>query len=690
LPRDQAAFWLSECRRITAAHPEDAELAIGAALVLAEPDPSFMLWVIGPRGGFSPPGFFGRVLDEFHVLADPRVVQLAARATELDGNETDWWRIRAILHFGPALNKPPRAPEWMEVLRAAASVDKGNGLYDYLLAAHLWNMERREQRDEDEPIRPSEGDSEAFKAFRRAQMQPFVSSDTRGRAAALAFLEKARVYPEDIQRQLSQLQGRCGQDVLVLLPLQIGRRYCRAIEKEDWADAQELLAGLIQFYHQVRKDPANEEAAQWIGRHMMPWLDMALEAAENRPESWDVEAVEEFQHVRDRLSRTVEIEEDQGLADGDAHPRYDDAEGYSLSILQVISVRALATSCLLALVGAIGTFVVRGHAQASSAAPGRWFIDAALFASAMATSFFWLGLVPAGLVSARTESILLQATALGIIGAILPFAASPVWRRIQPQRASGGGRGRRWPWAIVLGLAASMLPIAVAMVTGAAGIAPMDRIPHIPELSLAPLPPSVLRATSNAESTTSWGAIQWYLYWGGSAGVAMAMTVSTVLGAYAQATNPVAIAGQARRLRTVASAGVRRGTRCALLSAYLCLNLYLVLTIQVVNQAEADYQRDTSVVGVQCAETEHRDLADPASNLQTVEWPAVAGADYPGVAPPARIVDTLAPPRSQSGGFRDGCGPRRLTWLLPPGSLVEVGTAWNRLERTYLREEMPR
>lgn len=147
-PTDQADYWLAETDRILAAHPDDAELAMGAAWVLDAPGHEFLARYVKFEdwSGTVFPKLdddkVGLAVDAFEEKTAARCCELAARATELEPENVAWWRQRALLLFRKAVfveRKGPRDPQWLDVLAECARHDPDNALYDYLAAAHFWD-----------------------------------------------------------------------------------------------------------------------------------------------------------------------------------------------------------------------------------------------------------------------------------------------------------------------------------------------------------------------------------------------------------------------------------------------------------------------------------------------------------------------------------------------------------------------
>ena len=136
--------------RILAENPSDAELHAAAAVLLEEP--CIHLWsaeiakevatLDSSAWGFGK-GVFARIKEAsatYDEQASKRVCELLARSTEIEPNNTDWWRLRCILLW-PRFGKiqEPRDEDWRQILEEARKHDPGNALYDLLEANQLSN-----------------------------------------------------------------------------------------------------------------------------------------------------------------------------------------------------------------------------------------------------------------------------------------------------------------------------------------------------------------------------------------------------------------------------------------------------------------------------------------------------------------------------------------------------------------------
>ncbi len=149
-PTDQADFWLKEVKRITDADPENAELAMGAAILLDSPASGFLYrYSINSQQS----GVAGATLqidwnsankasDCFESRCKDLCLTMAARATELQPDDARWWRLRALLLISGnsyGSRNQVRDPDWVSVLDQYIKHDPDNAFFDYLAAWQLWH-----------------------------------------------------------------------------------------------------------------------------------------------------------------------------------------------------------------------------------------------------------------------------------------------------------------------------------------------------------------------------------------------------------------------------------------------------------------------------------------------------------------------------------------------------------------------
>lgn len=161
-PIEQADFWLRETARIVAADPKNAELAMGAALLLDSPGVNFLVRYYKSSNGTASFQYGPSIDNDAVTVAVERFEQkchqacadYAAKATQLQPKEVRWWRLRAMLLIpcnAWGKGHEPRTSNWPDVLNECSLHDPENALYDYL-AAWLHFMKGADLDDIDMPV----------------------------------------------------------------------------------------------------------------------------------------------------------------------------------------------------------------------------------------------------------------------------------------------------------------------------------------------------------------------------------------------------------------------------------------------------------------------------------------------------------------------------------------------------------
>jgi hypothetical protein len=138
-------FWITEIDRILEAHPGDAELHAAAALILNQPCSLYVSQLsrkVTEEGSLSLWDFQSAIIDQmresrsrFDRVGSARAIELIRRATELEPNNLNWWRLRAILSWPPLTSfqdDRPRDENWKQVFEESRDHDPGNALYDVI------------------------------------------------------------------------------------------------------------------------------------------------------------------------------------------------------------------------------------------------------------------------------------------------------------------------------------------------------------------------------------------------------------------------------------------------------------------------------------------------------------------------------------------------------------------------------
>ncbi|NLE38452.1 MAG: hypothetical protein GX621_10550 [Pirellulaceae bacterium] len=210
---EQAEFWLAETDRILADAPDDAELIMGAAIVLASPtmdaiwgrNTTFEALTSGfgpiPRTDYEAIEKESRQFDE---RCRQRCLDLAEKATTLEPDNPIWWRLRAALQFrGSGLSQidEPRNPNWPAVLEEAVGHDPDNALYDYLAVFTLWEAAFKVEYDASHncliTIQDPDGFARAETHIDRAQTKSLIRGYASGMSAVDKLLARANLWSTD-------------------------------------------------------------------------------------------------------------------------------------------------------------------------------------------------------------------------------------------------------------------------------------------------------------------------------------------------------------------------------------------------------------------------------------------------------------------------------------------------------------
>ncbi len=201
-PPEQAEFWLPEVGRVLEAHPDDANIVMGAALVLDRPGTGFLSrhlkkvemiarFVVVPELDEEA---IRREEDTFENQCKEYCLELADRAVELEPACGEWWRLRALLlwrYSSYSYGETPRDPCWVNTLQECAWHDPDNALYDYLAAYLYWETSAEMDFsgvNERLVIRDAETFERGIGRFERGQAKPYFAVGDDGFSAVAEFL----------------------------------------------------------------------------------------------------------------------------------------------------------------------------------------------------------------------------------------------------------------------------------------------------------------------------------------------------------------------------------------------------------------------------------------------------------------------------------------------------------------------
>jgi len=206
-PATQARLWLDEIDRTLSRDGSDAELMIGAALVLDSPSQEYVskylkrIETIPGFGAFPELDKEGlkAAEDAFEAECKERCLELAANATEIDATNVDWWRLRALLLWRYSMHSygdSPRVDNWLEVLQETSQHDPENALYDYLAAHFYWESSAEvdfQGMNERLVVKDAERFDRGVSHFEQGQKRPFFVVGDAGFSAVERFLGETAI-----------------------------------------------------------------------------------------------------------------------------------------------------------------------------------------------------------------------------------------------------------------------------------------------------------------------------------------------------------------------------------------------------------------------------------------------------------------------------------------------------------------
>ncbi len=224
---EQVAFWLAEIDRITAEHPDSAELAMGAACLADHLE------------GLCPSG------SPHEEACRSRRRELAERATRLEPENVDWWRMRAMLEtysdYYPFyhVEPPSHGPEWFDMLEECARHDPDNALYDYIAAVHLYATSTNLDVNDHVVVKNPIGYELAGERFAAAQKKEFFTVG-RPDLPALAALLRHSVVPYAHQGDIAVISYLSSYEQRLLLAICTYQSMPTVVDSRD--DASRLVA----------------------------------------------------------------------------------------------------------------------------------------------------------------------------------------------------------------------------------------------------------------------------------------------------------------------------------------------------------------------------------------------------------------------------------------------------------------
>lgn len=524
-PIDQAEFWLDAVDHVVAVAPENAELTMGAALVLDCPSPEYVGRYIRrihsfPGGGQMPSlddDGIKQANDAFEGACKSRCLELAATATKLEPTNVDWWRLRAFLLWRNAFysyDSKPRDPNWQTVLEDCATHDPDNALYDYLVAYFLWeaSVEIEYSGSKD---RLTVHDKATFDrsrdCFHRGQAKPMFAVGDAGFTAAELFVAAASI-PETEQPEVVNGRSILYRRSILLRAIARwqGQLADQAMEVGDFRRALALHRENLRLFDQFSAAGRSAEYDNILMACRAGTAAALVEIATDFQNELLTDELQEVQTIAEQASidQAVVQQAAQSLAGSPQQP----STGMTFrsdagTVALFMTVAALVSSVIaLALLGLVAEALARGNSKSTN--PNITVAEhALLLLASLGVTVTVFGLAPAGLISEQTQAW--GFTTL-IMGAALAIVVWVVWTWRRPTRIRFSLRSLMICFLVVsllLTLVAALRPVVVCVSTFPFQL-------KIPALSWQSWDAAVLETLIRQVASWLWPVCQWTLYLG--------------------------------------------------------------------------------------------------------------------------------------------------------------------------------
>ncbi len=588
-PAAQAEFWVQETSRILAAHPNDAGLTMGAAMMLDAPAGGYVKRYIKLQEGpawlpvipqLDYPALQG-VEDEFELRCCSRCLDLAERACRLEPGETAWWQLRAVLQFRSSVYgsaSGPRSPSWLEVLDECRQHDPQNGLYDYLAACQLWessaDLEFREA-NEYVLVRDAATFHRGVERFRRAQAKPSVSLDDKGLSATERFLRQSSVPRFD---QDDLVNSRLAGLRRAMYLRQIWRWWGAQVEEKqragDWAGASACHRDNLRLLDQYRAGGPAQEYDPVAHSCRVVTTEMLQSLIQEHPAQFASTVLAETQRqatAARQTQRLVQAARKSMKGPGPPSalaPTLASLVGFApdaIIVLLLVGVPCWLVGCRLrgARAGAIGAV---GHSFA-------WL-------SALVITLVLFGLAPASVIPASVQAWVMIVLVVAGMTAALAYG---VWTCL---------RKHRFQYSLRTFLLVILLsPLALLAVSYAVNL--IDVLSpelHIPARAWENLEPRLLQKSVASKGEPAiwlwWSLVQWSLYHGAYLTMALWAFLVTLVILLRRSGD----LGRRLLSRKRWSCLPRTLGKPATVVASLLLMAYLAVVPLTIRRAEADFQ----------------------------------------------------------------------------------------------------
>lgn len=600
-PPEQADYWLGETERVLAAHPNDARLMMGAALLLDSPNEQYTARHFGGTvtvAGSTVPLTGSPLSNESLTKADDafeercrkRCLELAEQATAIDGGNVQWWRLRALLLFRNAsFDRSPRDARWAKILALCRQHDPTNALYDYLAADRYWDTAAKIDWDgsyrERLVVKDPAMAQKAVDCFTRGQAKPVCAIDDVGYTIADEFLRQSRLPRNELEwiafdRQIfSRRHG--------LLSSLLHWQGARAQEYELEGDLENALAMQRQFLHAsdqfASQEPSSTFDLSWIHSRSRISNRMQMLVADHTgsPIAGRKEEIAQLQRAA-KIDWMIALQalRQMGNKRQDSTPDLQRYENTVALIAGMFVTSAPPLVLVLLLTGGIVAYLA-GRSSAGESPRIGWITQILTLLAAIGLSFTLFGLTPAEIVSRDAVAWTLS---IALLASPIPLAALVGWLWL---------RKRSYQFSIRAILIVTVIVyLAFALVSALAQIIELPFDFSIPARDCGGIDAGILQAAARKFGNWFWAVYQWSGY--GGAYIAFGMWAGIVAACYAL---KIAI----RQSRPDAApilwrcrlAGLFRAIgRPTLGMAVLLLLAYLAIVPSQLNRAERVFQQE--------------------------------------------------------------------------------------------------
>lgn len=419
-PINQAKYWLKHVEKVDAVQTE-AEIAIGAAWVLDSLSHIFEVYHQKDVDSYSKASWFplslkynlkfesiNEMVEDFEKVCDPACLSMIEKATELEEDNPEVWRNRALLLFKRGQNvsrMQPRVSNWMKVLESCKEHDPQNALYDYLIALQLWNQsasyEFEENFDDDDfyyllTINDQPLFEQGNHHFQLGQRKELLSYGRIAYTSSGKFLEHTGLPTTQVLEKLriTKFYGR-----VLSIQSRLERWNAAFLEdagrKEKYSKAIFFANLILRISDQFQEDENHADSLTWkkyCRSRGLDWLVILNEMDPNLEHSEDLEVLRQLRfdsifenHLRSEIFKRIKRKK------------------LSKSLIPVVILSRfgqviMITSFLIGIVSCVVAFIFRRfHSKESSLRSLPWQVSAWFLGISL--GLFSFGLCASGFIS---------------------------------------------------------------------------------------------------------------------------------------------------------------------------------------------------------------------------------------------------------------------------------------------------